>query len=416
MAVVADDLTGATDTVVQFREAGWTSYLLLTDDDPAEQEGASGVVATSRSLDSRPLSDAQAAMRTRLAVSKQLAAGTDRLYVKVDSTMRGSVAGQVTGALSAWTQAHPDALTVICPAYPQMGRVIVDGSMLINGTPLDQSAASFDPVTPVNSSVLGDLVPGAVSIANCGTAAELADALIAAAQTSDRLVVDARWDMDLRRLAEAVEIVGSRVVCVGSAGLARYLAEVWRLDGSVEFAKETTEAVTGTVVVSVSSLNEVTFDQVAYLRSTLGEHAQWHEFSGDQLQDWTGMRDLGRALTAGDDVHPEIVVLQPSPARVQGVDAARSVARGLAAAVGGMVESGGLGALLLVGGDGAQAALQELDATALRIDRQVSEGVPLGRIVGGLSAELQVVTKAGGFGTNTTITDVISAMRHPQEV
>lgn len=419
VAVVADDLTGATDSVVQFREAGWTAYLLLTDEDPAEQDEVTGVVATSRSLDTRPLPGAQAAETTRLAVGEQLAAGTDRLYVKVDSTMRGSVAGQVTGALAVWADAHPDAVALICPAYPQMGRVIVKGSMLVNGTPLDQSAASFDPVTPVNSSVLTELVPGAASVPNAGTAAELADALTAAAGTSDRLVVDAQSDADLRRLAEAVEIVGSRAVCVGSAGLARHLAEVWRPAGSAELAKEATQAITGTVVVSVSSLNEVSFDQIAHLLATHGERVVRHEFSVDQLQDQAGMRDLGRTLTEGDGVRLEVVVLQPSPARVQGVDAAdaaRSVARGLAAAVGGMVGSGSVGALLLVGGDGAQAALQELDAIALRIDRQASEGVPLGRIVGGPAADLPVVTKAGGFGSTTTLTDVISAIRHPQEV
>ncbi|QFG69258.1 four-carbon acid sugar kinase family protein [Ornithinimicrobium pratense] len=414
IAVIADDLTGATDSVVQFREAGWTAYLLLTDEEPV-QEDASGVVATSRSLDTRALTSDQAAESTRLAVSEQLSAGTDRLYVKIDSTMRGSVAGQVAGALAAWSETHPDAVAVICPAYPQMGRVVAGGSMLVNGTPLDQSAASFDPVTPVSSAVLAELVPGAESVPNGGTATDLGEALRTAAQSSDRLVVDAETDDDLRRLAEAVEILGPRAICVGSAGWARYLAEVWRPAGSPDPTSAEPEAISGTVVVSASTLNEVSFDQISHLRTVLGERHEQHEFRVDQLQDPAGMRHLGRSIA---NRQPEVVILQPSPARVEGVDAAeaaRAIARGLAAAIGGMTATGGIDALVLVGGDGAEAALRELGATAVRIDRQASEGVPLGHIVGGPAAGLPVVTKAGGFGSTTTLTDVIGAMRHPEE-
>lgn len=414
VAVLADDLTGATDSVVQFREAGWTAYLLLTDEE-STPEDPTGIVATSRSLDTRPLPADQAAERTRLAVTEQLSAGTDRLYVKIDSTMRGSVAGQVTGALAAWSRAHPDAVAVVCPAYPQMGRVVVGGSMLVNGTPLDQSAASFDPVTPVSSSVLAELVPGGRPLPNSGTAAQLAGALAEAALSADRLVVDADTDEDLRRLAEAVELLGPRAICVGSAGLARHLAEVWRPAGSPDPTPSGPEVIGGTVVVSASTLNEVSFDQIGHLRTALGGRHEWHEFQVAELQDPAAMRHLGTTIA---DRRPEVVVLQPSPARVEGVDpaeAARTIARGLAAAVGGMTATSGVGALVLVGGDGAEAALQELGAIAVRIDRQASEGVPLGHIVGGPAAGLPVVTKAGGFGSTTTLTDVIGAMRHPEE-
>jgi uncharacterized protein YgbK (DUF1537 family) len=419
VTVVADDLTGATDSVVQFREAGWTAYLLLTDDDPESGTAESGAVATSRSLDTRPLPGAQAAEATEAAVAEQLAAGADRLYLKIDSTMRGSVAGQVTGALAAWAAVHPDAVAVICPAYPQMGRVIAEGSMSVNGVPLDQSGAGFDPVTPVTTAVLTELIPGAVPVANRRNPVELAGALRVAAASSDRLVVDARDDADLRRLAEAVELLGTAAICVGSAGLARHLAEVWRPDGEPRTGAGAAVAVDGTVLVSATSLNEVSFDQISHLTTELGDRLVRHEFSVDELQDTAAARALGADLAGRTGARTEVVVVQPSPARVQGVDAAsaaRSIARGLAGVVGGMVSSGRVGALVLVGGDGAQAALQELGAIALQVERQASEGVPLGRIVGGPAAGLPVVTKAGGFGSTTTIHDVIRAVRHPQEV
>jgi uncharacterized protein YgbK (DUF1537 family) len=66
--------------------------------------------------------------------------------------------------------------------------------------------------------------------------------------------------------------------------------------------------------------------------------------------------------------------------------------------------------LVLVGGDGAEATLRLLGAQALEMRSQPSEGVPLTRVVGGSADGLAVVTKAGGFGTTSTITDVVSAM------
>ena len=55
------------------------------------------------------------------AVNALMNAGVDRVFLKIDSTMRGSVPGQVAGALAAWRTRHPDARAVVCPAYPRDG-------------------------------------------------------------------------------------------------------------------------------------------------------------------------------------------------------------------------------------------------------------------------------------------------------
>lgn len=409
VAVLADDLTGSTDSVVQFREAGWTSYLLLSESVP---DTGADLVATSRSLDSRPLPDAEAAARTREAVSERAAAGY-RLYLKIDSTVRGSVAGQVRGALEAWKVQHPDALAVVCPAYPQMGRVIERGSMTVGGVPLAESPAGSDPVTPVRSSSLTDLLPGSVSVANQGSAQDLAAALTEAASTSSILVVDASTDEDLMRLAEAVETLGPRVVCAGSAGLARQLAQVWRAGAAPAPVGAHPSLGRGRIVVSVTSLNQVSAGQVAHLRTSLGERLEGHEFSVDELTDIEAVVARARRIVADAGAQTRVILVQPSAERspdLGAADGARAVAGGMAAGVAAMVASEDVAALVLVGGDGAQSALQQICATAVQVDRQLSEGVPLGVVVGGPASGLPVVTKAGGFGTQTTLTDIIDSL------
>jgi D-threonate/D-erythronate kinase len=83
--------------------------------------------------EARALPDADAAQRTFTAAKELITAGAERLYVKIDSTVRGSVAAQIDGAIRAWSTAHDNAVAVVCPAFPDLGRTVVDGVVLVGG-------------------------------------------------------------------------------------------------------------------------------------------------------------------------------------------------------------------------------------------------------------------------------------------
>lgn len=412
VSIVADDLTGANDTVVQFRDAGWAAYLLLSGRPLERTDQPSQPVATAVSADTRALPDSQAAEVTRRIIAEQLAPADDRLYLKIDSTLRGSVAGQIDGARQAWSQRHPDAVAIICPAYPRMGRIIHDGAMWVHGVPLDRSPAGDDPVTPVPSAVLSDLIPGAASIAQRFGAGELAASLQKAASRSGRVIVDAEDEADLARLAGAIKLLGPRAICVGSAGLARHLADSWQTV-SIQPARHDplVRAERGQVVVCITSLNAVSLQQADHLQRSLGDCLIRWEFSADELADATAMFTWGHARSNQDSA--PVVLMQPGAPEAepsQGCAPAHDVASGMAAGVAGLVDSGGVAGLVLVGGDGAGAVLDRLGAQALRIEGHIAEGVPVGRIVGGSAPDLTVITKAGGFGETGTLTDVVTTM------
>jgi uncharacterized protein YgbK (DUF1537 family) len=97
------------------------------------------------------------------------------------------------------------------------------------------------------------------------------------------------------------------------------------------------------------------------------------------------------------------------------VDAGARVARALAAAAERLLDRGGHRALVLVGGDGAEATLDRLGVGALRVLRRVVEGVPLCEAIGGAREGLSVVTKAGGFGTERTLLSVLRTLRGEEE-
>ena len=241
IAVVADDLTGAGDTAVQFLRAGWSTELQL-DAAPPNAE----VVAVS--TDSRALPADRAASAAAEAVRRLRDAGVARLYKKVDSTLRGPLRAEIDAVLDAWS---PDAVAVVCPAFPATGRIVRDGVLLVDGVEVHRTAVGTDPVTPVSESRIAVLL-GAGHVRLTGDDARADAELLRAA--GPVVVADAETDEDLARLAAAVTALGPDAVPVGSAGLAARLARSWA-----------PEAEPAPALVVVTSLHQTARGQVEEL-------------------------------------------------------------------------------------------------------------------------------------------------------
>ena len=460
--IVADDLTGAADSAVQFARAGWDARLALGDEavpearpDPdaagpvtgadvpdaggpvtgAAGAGA-GVPAAGRSAvlavvtDSRALDASAAHDVTAAAVRDLVRRGVDRVLVKIDSTMRGSVAHQVSGALEAWRERHPQAFAVVSPAYPALGRTVEDGRLLVDGAGVETTSVGRDPVTPVTTSLLSDLLPGSAHVVVAsGDARDLALRLVeASAAGADVVTVEAATDADLVTTADAVRLLGARAVPVGSAGLAVAVSRAWAPEH--EPAEGAAAPVPAHLVVVLSSLHDASRSQYEHLVRTAGEDAAPGQpgvrtvaptlaevLAGDLAP------ALGRAEPTAADARDDrvVVVLAPPRAAPDGTAApeataasgptdAERVAEALAVLTERVVADLDDVGLVLVGGEGARAVLRRLGATAVRVRGAVREGVPHGTLEGGRLHGTPVVTKAGGFGPVTTLADVVPVL------
>jgi uncharacterized protein YgbK (DUF1537 family) len=136
-------------------------------------------------LDTRNLSEEAACAKVKRAFSGRRAREADVLFKKIDSTLRGHVAAELSTALRALAGERP---VVFAPAFPAQGRTVREGRVLVRGVPL----------------------PGG----NLGRL--LRDSSIS--------VCDAETDSDLRAIARKGLALKPRPLFVGSAGLARALA------------------------------------------------------------------------------------------------------------------------------------------------------------------------------------------------
>lgn len=414
VGIVADDLTGAADTAVKFATAGWPTVLDLPGGEPAD--AADGVLAVS--TDARALGE-DARTVTAAAVTRLRGRGATHLYLKVDSTLRGSVAHQVAGALDAWEA--PGAVAVVCPAYPAMGRTVDGGVALAGGRRLQDGPAGRDPVTPVATSVLGELLPGAVHLGRPGAGPpdRAGAALLAAVREAAfgdagaRVVtVDATGDVDLEAVAVAVAGGGPGLVPVGSAGLAGALARRWSRSPplSTPSSRQQPDAPVhraGAVLVLVTSLHDVAREQTGVLRDGW-PHPAVHlaPSHGDLAHDGARTRWLA---TADRSPRPDLLVLT-APPEPRGAAAAPGVAAALADVVAALHRRDPLRAVVAVDGDGAEALVRRWAATGMAVTGALAEGVPHGVLLGGTADGLPLATKAGGFGAPGTLLDVVQRL------
>jgi len=361
LGLVADDLTGATDSAVGFAQHGWRVELALRSAAP-RMLNLSIATVLALTTESRALPDTDAAQQTFTAANELITAGAERLYIKIDSTVRGSVAAQVDGAICAWSTAHDNVIAVVCPAFPDLGRTVVDGVVLVDGVPVGNTAAGIDPVTPRTESDLLKIIPGSVR----GTLDTVGSARI--------VVVDARTTSDLDMLAARLAGADHSVIMVGSGGLSAALGRLWPVEPTSPPTWLPRRAVSG-VLVAVSSLHPVARQQVAHLR----------EQPSDQV----------KIMTATQAVN------------VSAAEAAGELADRVATEL----TTGHYLAAVLVGGDGAAAILRRLAADRVVVDSMISTGCPTGSVVGGPADGLRLITKSGGFGQPDALTRIVERLR-----
>jgi uncharacterized protein YgbK (DUF1537 family) len=365
--IQADDLTGACDTGAAFAARGLETLVLL----PGAPGPATPPEVLVLDTESRRMAPAEARAATRAAAGRLTAAGARLVYKKVDSTLRGPVAAEIRGVL----EGSGRGAVLLAPAFPAQARTVVDGLVRVGGRLASETAIADDPTFPATGASVVALLglegphpvgplPLATLRAGADVVAARLDRWLEAAAGS--LVADAETDADLAVLAD--EVTARPVLLAGSAGLAAALAR--RLpQGSAAPGP----GLAGPLLAVAGSAHPATHAQVERLRG-----------------------------------HPTARLLAPPRDPAADRDA---VLAGLAEAARAALAAGGVGTLLLTGGETALAVCRAIGATGIRLLGEVEPGLAWGALAGGAWAGLPVVTKAGGFGDPETLVRVAERCR-----
>ncbi len=227
-AIIADDLTGAADTGIQFCRAEAPTYLLAQDHlrsfpFPAAPHSLA-LFTNTRNV---PPDQAAEALGPAAAAIKDLR--PSRIYKKIDSCLRGNIGAE----LDALAETLEFDASFVAPALPAQGRSVLHDVHYLRGVPLAETEMARDPVSPVTESrvslVLGRQSRHAIAHVDLeileGPPEGLGDHVRRLIRQGARhIVFDSASQAHLDALANLAVAQFPKTLLVGSAGLASSLS------------------------------------------------------------------------------------------------------------------------------------------------------------------------------------------------
>lgn len=412
LIVIADDFTGANDTGVQLAKKGAKTEVMLTQRQKPSRHADVLVVNT----ESRAVNPDEAAQAVKEALRQWCQPGQEPplVYKKIDSTFRGNVGAEIEAAMLATGK----TLALIAGAIPGAGRTTEQGECLVHQVPLLETEFASDPRTPIVSSRISTLIARQSAVPVCEIelprvrSGELASALEQlAGQGNTMVVVDAVTESDLEIIASAAMAMSPPPLLVGAAGLA----------SALPVSAFLSERQALPVLVVAGSMSEATRRQVEQARRSrrgdivdievallLTSRAEQHQQSiiaqACEILEQGRHCILRTSREAEDRFQIDALCRQYALTRQQVGERISQQIGQLTLTITGQTSIGGL---FLTGGDIAIAVANALGAEGYRIESEVAPCIPCGTFINSEIDDLPVITKAGGFGTESTLCDAL---------
>ena len=235
IGIVADDLTGANDTALQFHIRGANTQILLNPEILPENRLSTQVWAMPTETRNLPPSEAYERVKSTVELLKDKL-GIEFFYKKIDSTLRGNIAAETLAMLEVldWDAA------VLLPAFPQEGRITVGGYHMLKGVLIERTEHARDPQSPIyeshiptllkkqlpeeHSDLIGQIERTTV-IKGAGPVLQKLNSLIS--EGKKLIVADAMTTTDIEQIVLAMEKSSYKILPCGSAGCAQVLGNIW---------------------------------------------------------------------------------------------------------------------------------------------------------------------------------------------
>ncbi|HEU0293146.1 MAG TPA: four-carbon acid sugar kinase family protein [Anaerolineales bacterium] len=424
LAVIADDLSSATDCGAQVVRSGLSVVVPLGGYSLPKQAPAAQVISVD--TDSRSLSADHAYAKVKLASQQLVAGGWTDFYKSVDSTLRGNLGAEIEAVLDI---VKPDC-AVLAPAFPKYGRTTVDGVQYLHGRPLHETEFGTDPTAPVKDADIARRLAegsrrkaGRLPLDQLRTGPTQIKSTIQGllAGGIELVVVDIAEQDDLKRICLGLSQSDLRVVWVGSTGLAEFVPLALEVTSTSNIHNQDRPLNPRPALALVGSASETTRQQLSYAQTnhrlniiSLDSARMIENGTTAAAELEQASSNLRAALDSGNDVALVVSALRDEVAATQQLGAklnlsaaqvAQRIVGGLAQAGSRLVREGRISGIVATGGDTANALCNALDAQALEILGEVEAGIPIMRLLG--TQSLPLVTKAGGFGSPAAIGDAL---------
>jgi uncharacterized protein YgbK (DUF1537 family) len=425
LLVLADDMTGALDTGVQFVKNGIAARVFLSPRLPGEEpvsgekdgpETAVLVINTG----SRHRSPEDAWKIIRKCTEAWRDRGIEYFYKKTDSTLRGNVGVE----LEAMMEALDIRRLPFIPAYPDLGRTTLEGRQYLEGVPIDETAIAQDPLNPIRNSLVAKIISRESSLP-VRILAEPSEIPEVPETEREVLVFDCESNRQLQEIGEELKKRGLLRASAGCAGFAGVLIKALPFETSPLPPPESGLRPALPVLVLAGSRHPLSRSQVKYAmdRGVAGLEVEGEKLSRQDWLDSGEARNLAGQCAAilsgqGICILGTRLAMEPPPAAGkkgltgetasfpgdirEGPAQTESVSGRLGAIARKILPLSGPLCLVVFGGDTLMGITSALEYDSVVPLTEILPGVVLARGEGP-EGDGFMVTKAGAFGEEDLI-------------
>jgi uncharacterized protein YgbK (DUF1537 family) len=415
LAVIADDFTGANDTGVQFAKKGMKTVVTTNINQISTLIPEYEVVVfdTESRFDAREISY----NKVKNIAEKIKGVGTKLVYKKIDSTFRGNIGSEISGCMDGCKS----DFAILIPALPSNGRTTVGSHAIVHGKRLDETEVAYDPKTPVKKSFIPDIIQDQSSkkiktITKASIEFKPETILEAINKCRDNgaqiVVIDSATEEDLRMLASVLPDIGDNVLLVGTAGLAEYLSDAFKLQ-----CKKAVLAILG-------SVSDITRKQIEYAQEhnkikicdffvqTMFDNKKRNNFVEEVISNLKQGEDIA-IRTAKDKQTVQDAIEFAKKKGMPGTDISEYIAQSLGQVTGQILNEAShyLSGVFITGGDTLIKIANVLKIEGMVISEEVLPAIPLGKFIHNKYNDINIITKAGAFGSEDAFSNILNYLR-----
>jgi len=423
IGIIADDLTGANDTALQFHLKGCNTQILLDYASvPVSKINTQAWAISTETRNKSPKDSAQIVKEATKYLINNF--NIENIYKKIDSTLRGNIAQECLAVLEVM---GGDA-AVIVPAFPSEGRTTVGGYHLLKGMPIERTDVARDPHFPVSQSHVPTLLQNQVNNPEIVAHIQLNTVMKGAGpilmelkkmveEHKKLIVIDAVTTTDMEQIALAIEKCNSKLLPCGSAGLAQVMTKCWLPDTKYQHI---------TKVIPSLPIFILSGSKTALSKTQLKKLGEFDEFDSCVIE-----LSLEQVITKPEESFIENIKTHLETEKVVAIsfkeyenENAKAVEVGVCVEnipklimdyfvllCSKIVKTENL-ILVTVGGETSYKCCNALENKHLQLIDQVEPAIPIC-----LDHEARwIVTKSGNFGTPNTLINIVKYFKQHQEL
>lgn len=407
LVIIADDLTGALDTGVQFSKKNM-STIVTTDLNFNFEDICKEADVLVIDTESRHIPADEAKERVKSVLSKFNKEEIKFFYKKTDSTLRGNLGSEIEGFMEGL---NINEVSFI-PAFPSGKRTVKDGVLYVNNVKLAETQFAMDILNPVTDSFIPDIINKQSNIN-----VKLKDINEEFSPQDDKekhiYIFDSENIENRENIGKILHNKNKLNYTIGNAGFAEILTHYIKSDTKKEkIILEDDRILFVCGSVNITSLKQCKYaEKIGYCSDSLkfgNIISEDYKNSDNYITDKEYFKEkinnnkkfLLRTSDSEDVIKKAIEYTEKNSISME--DLTSNIANSTGQLVSDLIREHEIRNLIIFGGDTLMGILKNIGCQYIIPVSEIFPGVVFTRAVGKDTA-INVITKAGGFGEESII-------------